>query len=210
MSHNQFRGDDSKYTYIGDKLVNERGQSVMMGWERPIMKRVAEIITEKGGRILNIGFGMGIVDTYIQEMSPSSHTIIERHPDVYEKMKTDGWLEKENVTVHYDLWQNLIEDIGTFDGIYLDTWYDDIAPFVKGLLDNCLKDDGVFSIWFNGAGFPKVRANIEEYYDIEFEYIPNDDLIPSKEEQYEHGGFYINPDRENVIIPIIRRKKNGR
>ena len=76
-----------KYFYKDDNLYDEDGKSVMMGWERPVMKKVSDLICFNKGDILNIGFGMGIVDTYIQEHNPSSHTIIERHPDVIDKMK---------------------------------------------------------------------------------------------------------------------------
>ena len=29
--------DDSRYVYKNDNLINEKGESVMMGWERPII-----------------------------------------------------------------------------------------------------------------------------------------------------------------------------
>lgn len=37
----------------------------------------------QGGDVLNVGFGLGIIDTAIQSHRPRSHTIIEAHPDVY-------------------------------------------------------------------------------------------------------------------------------
>jgi len=43
-------------------------QGVMMDWEAPLMKRHAEIICEGRGDVLNIGFGMGIVDGCIAEL----------------------------------------------------------------------------------------------------------------------------------------------
>ena len=177
----------------------------MMGWERPVMKRVSEIITFNQGRVLNIGFGMGIVDSFIQERNPLHHTIIENHPDVYTKMVSDGWLEKENVSVICDKWQNVIEVIGKFDGIYLDTWYDNRTFYVKNLLDNCLKEGGVFSIWYNEEEFNDILKRLPDCYEVDYEYIKNDGLIPSKKEQYENGGCYIDPNVENIVIPIIRR-----
>ena len=64
--------------------MDEENNGVMMGWEAPLMKRHAEIICPtKGLHVLNVGFGMGIIDTFIQENhAPASHTIIEAHPDV--------------------------------------------------------------------------------------------------------------------------------
>lgn len=81
-------------TYTDDgNLVDEYGRFVMMEWEREWMKESANIICENGGDILNIGFGLGIIDSYIQTHNPTSHWIIESHPIVYDKIKSDGWLD---------------------------------------------------------------------------------------------------------------------
>ena len=93
-----------RYFYKDDTLVDENGLTVMMGWERPVMKKVADIITLTGGDILNIGFGMGIIDTYIQESNPNSHTIIESHTDVINYMKDNSWEDKANCV--YGRWQD--------------------------------------------------------------------------------------------------------
>lgn len=43
------------------------GEAVMMGWERPLMERhAAAICGQGGGHYLNVGFGLGIIDTEIQ------------------------------------------------------------------------------------------------------------------------------------------------
>ena len=36
--------------------------------------------------MLNVGFGLGLVDSAIQAQNPGSHTIIEAHPDVLRKV----------------------------------------------------------------------------------------------------------------------------
>ena len=64
-------------------IINEEEQApelqieVMMSWEDSLMKRHAEVVCENGGDVLEIGFGMGIAANYIQELNPSSHTIVE-------------------------------------------------------------------------------------------------------------------------------------
>lgn len=40
--------------------------------------------------MLNVGFGMGMIDTALQARRPATHTIIEAHPDVLQKMKDAG------------------------------------------------------------------------------------------------------------------------
>jgi len=45
-----------------------------------------QAICSGGGDVLNVGFGLGLVDTAIQSNNPRSHTIIEAHPDVLRKV----------------------------------------------------------------------------------------------------------------------------
>ena len=95
-----------KLTYTKDgKLLDEDGIAVMMDWETPIMEKTAEIICRNKGRVLNVGFGMGIIDSFIQEQNVQEHWIIEPHLDVYTKMFDDGWHLKPNVRILYGDWQ---------------------------------------------------------------------------------------------------------
>lgn len=192
-----------KYYYKDDNLYDEDGRSVMMGWERPIMKLVSDLICFNKGDILNIGYGMGIVDNYIQENSPNSHTIIERHPDIIEKMISDGWETK--ATCYFDSWQDHLGEMGMFDGIYLDTWFDNRkSTIVKQLLDDHLKVGGVFSIWYNEGEFNSLVKILDDRYEVELYKIKNDNLISL--EQYLDGGTYIDPKSEYITVPTIKKK----
>jgi hypothetical protein len=71
--------------------------------------------------VLNIGFGMGIIDGALQRRSPGHHTIIEAHPAVYQQMISDGWHLKPNVTIVFGKWQDHIDNIGQFDAVFFDT-----------------------------------------------------------------------------------------
>jgi guanidinoacetate N-methyltransferase len=59
------------------------GHPVMEDWERPYMRKLAEIATRNGGQILEIGYGMGLSAGYISE-NPRvrRHIIIEVNHDV--------------------------------------------------------------------------------------------------------------------------------
>lgn len=74
---------------------------------------------ENGLSILNIGFGLGIIDKEFQKLNPSNHTIIEAHPDVLAHMKESGWYDKPGVRVCEGKWQDHINNIGQFDVIYV-------------------------------------------------------------------------------------------
>jgi protein arginine N-methyltransferase 2 len=124
----------------------------MMGWETPLMKVHADIICPRDGlRILNVGFGLGIIDLEIQQKKPASHTIIEAHPDVYRKMIQDGWDKIEGVKIIFGRWQDVLDQLEVYDGIFFDTFgefYDDLKEF-HDHLPNILDEKGIYS-YFNG------------------------------------------------------------
>ena len=120
---------DIRYNAANTLLLDKDDDAVMMAWERPIMKAHASLLTDNGShgkRILNIGFGLGIIDEALQNYKPSSHVIIEAHPQVYRKMCEDGWNVKENVRICFGRWQDelpkLIQEGCIFDGIFYDTY----------------------------------------------------------------------------------------
>jgi protein arginine N-methyltransferase 2 len=83
---------------------------------------------EMGLRVLNVGFGLGIIDSYFQALPvpPSRHVIIEPHPDVLKYMRERGWYDRKGVVVLEGKWQdfvgtNLLEDM-EFDAVYTDTF----------------------------------------------------------------------------------------
>jgi type IV protein arginine methyltransferase len=134
-----------QYTADGQSLLDGDHDAVMMEWERPLMQAHAQILMEIASnsdsdptaaagaaqqplvrkRVLNVGFGMGIVDTYLQDHQPSHHIIIEAHPDVYRRMVQMGWDRKPNVRICFGKWQDVLPhliDQGVFvDAIFYDT-----------------------------------------------------------------------------------------
>lgn len=121
-SNSQYLENPVEYTADGEKLMDTESEAVMMEWEKPLMEIHAKVICGEGGKdVLNVGFGMGIIDTAIQSLKPRSHTIIEAHPDVYKKMIDDGWDKKPGVKILFGRWQDVIDEAGPFDGIFFDT-----------------------------------------------------------------------------------------
>jgi protein arginine N-methyltransferase 2 len=91
----------------------------MMGWEEPLMVIHAKVIAPNPGKkVLNVGFGLGIIDMELQKLSPSEHTIIEAHPDVYKKMIQDGWDKKPGVKIIFGRWQDVMDQLEVYDGIF--------------------------------------------------------------------------------------------
>ena len=114
---------DNTLEFFDSKIVDESGVEVMMDWELSIMEKSAEFICHNKGDILEIGFGMGICSDYIQAQGVNSHTIVEIHPQIFEKLQI--WAEgKSNVTIIESDW-NTISGLGNYDGIFIDTFGDE-------------------------------------------------------------------------------------
>jgi type IV protein arginine methyltransferase len=129
-------------------------KSIMDDQEDLIMKESANIICQNKGDVLNVGFGLGIIDGYIRNLNPNTHTIIEIHPDVCKLAKEKGF--GKTATLYEGDWRRWVSYFKynkiKFDGIYFDTiniednaneWY----YFIKEV-DNILKPGGIFS-YFN-------------------------------------------------------------
>lgn len=148
-----------RYNAANTALLDEDDDAVMMEWERPLMDAHASIITgnsQKGKVVLNVGFGMGIIDTALQKLEPAMQYIIEAHPDVYKKMLNDGWDKKPNVRICFGRWQDelpkLMNQGVMFDGIFYDTYgehFTDLEDFHEGVARTLNKPNGVYS-FFNG------------------------------------------------------------
>ena len=112
----------SQARYDDSQLIID-GQQVMQDWERPYMEAMAKAVTRNHGNILEVGFGMGISASYIQAMGVKSHTIIECNQEVTKEF--EAWKENypgQDIRIVYGKWQDVIDDLGKFDGIFFDTY----------------------------------------------------------------------------------------
>ncbi|XP_022768681.1 protein arginine N-methyltransferase 2 isoform X2 [Durio zibethinus] len=142
---------EDRVTFSEDKLMDSDSKAVMMAWEKPLMEAHAKAVCSGGGNILNVGFGMGLVDTAIQQYGPATHTIVEAHPEVYERMLRTGWGKKDNVKIIFGRWQDVLSQLESYDGIFFDTYgeyYEDLRDFHQHL-PKLLKPGGIYS-FFNG------------------------------------------------------------
>lgn len=199
---------NQKLTYTEDgRLIDEYGHAVMMDWEDEIMKQQAAHVCRNGGDILNIGFGMGIIDTYIEDHRPRTHWIIEGHPDVQKKIIEDGWLKKPHVKVIFKPWQDVLHYLPKFDGIYFDTWAEDQRYFDANVKD-ILKPDGTYTFFNNPRGDEKGIHIAEDSFEI-LKHFFNFELkefripkIDSIESQRTDGNYYWHPENSIYYSPL--------
>ena len=111
---------DNTLTFSDTRIVEDTtGIEIMLADDARIMEKSTEYICQSKGDILELGFGMGISADYVQAQGVNSHTIVEIHPQVIERLKT--WAEgKSNVTIVEGDWETV--SLGTYDGIFIDPY----------------------------------------------------------------------------------------
>ena len=145
----------TKPIYSGKELTI-KSYPVMERWEDGYMKSLASVVTSNGGKILEVGFGMGISAGYIQKSKKiKNHTIIECHPDVVKHAKKifPRVIKNKRLIILEGFWENVVRNIPSksFDGILFDSCpldtpveYFQFFPFFKEAY-RLLKDNGVFT-----------------------------------------------------------------
>jgi len=173
---------DNTLEFFDNKIVDtETNIEVMMDWEAPIMEKSAEFICHNKGDILEIGFGMGICADYIQAQGVNSHTIIEIHPQIIEKLKV--WADgKSNVTIVEGDW-NSVDSLSTYDGIFIDTFADENWNNVKSFVLDKSKSGARVTYW----------NNFEENNEHLFDFISFDSISvsPNKNGYMNRDTYYM-------------------
>ena len=185
----------SSLTFHSDKITSKMDEFgdeeviIMMNWEHPAMSASAAYITENGGDILEIGFGMGISAGYIQSHSVSSHTIIEPHPQMVEKA-VEWSSGKSNVTIISQSWADVTGSLGTYDGIFYDTSFDDKHNLFSSSLSELIKTGTKLSV-FNSYS---AETNI---FNLEMSYRQINVTTPNSASQYfNDDNVYYMPMKE--------------
>ncbi|PQE27436.1 arginine N-methyltransferase 2 protein [Rutstroemia sp. NJR-2017a BVV2] len=163
----------STLKYTPSALLDSDANGVMMAWETSIMRRTVDLLIPPSSppqRILNIGFGMGIIDSMFASSTPppASHHIIEAHPDVLTQLSSaeskfgSSWSSSAPspgaYKIHPGRWQDvipsLLEQNLQFDVIYFDTFgesYMELKRFFTEYVIGLMSEEGRFS-FFNGLG----------------------------------------------------------
>jgi SAM-dependent methyltransferase len=108
--------------YTEDELIIA-GQQVMQAWEAPLMSEMAEITAHGHGDVLEVGFGMGISATMIQEYGVSSHTIIELNDNVLQR--AEEWRSKRpdaDIRLVHGSWEDTVASLGKYDAVFYDVY----------------------------------------------------------------------------------------
>lgn len=168
VNSKDYLASDLKFTDTA--ILDSDDNGVMMEWETQIMDLSAHLLAPEeipNPRVLNIGFGMGIVDRFFAAKEPATHHIIEAHPGVLATLKNlyhdfgPNWetaKEEGRNKVWAGRWQDivpaLLEAGEMYDAIYFDTFGEDygaLKTFFQDYVPGLLSPEGRFG-FFNGLG----------------------------------------------------------
>lgn len=144
---------DTKVEY-GTDFLKVGDQYVMHEWERPLIKRMIEDLRlTSDDSILEVGFGMGISASIIEEYRPFLHTIVEPHPVMLRK--AEQWIGKRShIKLCPGYWQNY-KSQKKFSAIFFDPFCDTADDVIRENLEfldyaanNLLVDNGRLSIFW--------------------------------------------------------------
>lgn len=98
-------------------------QSVMHNGEKDLMYELGQIASQNGGDMLELGFGLHLsADSIQSNPNVTSHTIIEIHPEIYQKA-LEWSKDKPNTHIILGDWFDVIPTLTKkFDGILHDTY----------------------------------------------------------------------------------------
>tara|TARA_Y100001938_G_scaffold131837_1_gene189411 strand:- start:1756 stop:2316 length:561 start_codon:yes stop_codon:yes gene_type:complete len=177
---------DRTLIFERDKIYfNDNGDSfeVMMDWEDSIMKVSADYVCRNGGDILEIGFGMGISANYIQANDINSHTIVENHPQIIERLKI--WAQdKPNVIIVEGDWYQMKNLLSTYDGVFYDTYGEDNWTKFSDEIFSLVKP-GAKVTWWNNE--PSVNS-IQNIDGVDYESI---NIDPPSNSYFNSNVYYM-------------------
>ena len=178
---------------IQNRVLSHSMSPVIMSYqEEYLMLKSAEVVCQNGGDILNVGYGLGIVDDFIRNQTINSHHIIEIHPQLYQNA-VDAGFQNVHLGDWRDVIQTFIDQGKKFNGIYFDThnfgavdeWYD----FVQQV-DSILAPGGIFS-YFNIID----RIAVEEYISNNLNYAKHLTILPLQTMQ-----DHLNQSWDNTLL----------
>jgi spermidine synthase len=146
--------------YSKDRI--EKSELIMHVGLTNFEQKSVDIITQSGGNILEVGFGMGISADAFYSKNFNTYTCVEINDYIFQN--SQNWVtNKNNVSTLNDSWQNFFETASNkFDVVYCDSLdYDEYEEFYQKV-KNVLNVGGIVSTYGSGVYFGTTNMNVVE------------------------------------------------
>ena len=192
---------------ITDKsiVLKDNTRSIVMArGAKEITEIHSYVVSQNGGDVLDIGFGMGFSANKISELV-NRYTCIEINPQIYEKAKE--WAkDKSNVEIIFGDWIDIIPTLNKkFDGIFFDTHNDSNSHLAEEYAKLVAKEGTIFSHWnyfeirdikelntykciVDSEDMPKITNNT---HNVNWTYFTNAEFKKGSNKINFHGGTKI-------------------
>ena len=149
--------------------------TIMHRCETKISKRMAEIVTQNGGDILELGFGMHIsADFILSNPNVTSYTVIEIHPIQYQRALEWAKTKTIPINVIFGNWTDVLPLVDKkFDGVYFDTDTDGNLPFFMDKVKPNCKEGTILSFYAYYHPESRLNSEIIHFTDEEVELWPD-------------------------------------
>lgn len=196
---------DARAEYVrtedGEEVLMIKGFEVMRGFEKPYMTSIARTAASRGGKVVNVGYGIGFIDGEIERLRSeypiTEHHIIELNGDVVRR--AFAWREsqpdRDQIFIHHGDWNEVLKDLVAkgviFDAIAYDAFpltvdelHCDSVPFLKEVI--------------------KLRAVREGTGLITF-YMDSPDDFGSNFREFakELGVGHLSTEKVEVLLPVL-------
>lgn len=191
---------------ISEHSLKINQHPVMEDWEEGYMEQLASAAASSGGRVLEVGYGMGISARHIQKHRIEEHVIIEANKDVFKHLQSFASEARAKVSPLFGFWQDVTASLpnGSFTGILFDTY-----PLNQ-------EEVHVNHFYFFNEAFRLLRpGGTLTYYSDEIE-----DFSPEHRQRLQAAGFQdiqkrickVKPPPEclywksnTILVPVIRK-----
>lgn len=186
MTNNYFLTKELVFTETSIINFEKNNLDVVMDiCEDSLMKRTADVLVQEDDDLLEVGFGMGIFSNYAQGKKLRSHTIVEGHPQVFEKL-LEWSKNKKNVEIIFGDWVDVLDKIHKkkYDCVYFDTHHDNNTLDFFKKVKNSIKQNGRFSRF--GLNLNEKKILEKEFGITEMKILVNENhkVIPSENVKY--------------------------
>eukprot|EP01062_Namystynia_karyoxenos_P038030 TRINITY_DN27649_c0_g2_i1.p2 TRINITY_DN27649_c0_g2~~TRINITY_DN27649_c0_g2_i1.p2 ORF type:complete len:304 (+),score=74.32 TRINITY_DN27649_c0_g2_i1:84-914(+) len=149
----RFSADGSSLTILGEPVMED--------WEMPYMGALAAAATAQGGRVLEVGFGLGLSARAVgRAAGVTAHTIIEANSDVASAAESYAAAAPVPTEVLHGFWQDVAPELpaGYFDGVLFDAypltreeWRDGEVCSFFAEAARLLRPGGVLTFYYDSA-----------------------------------------------------------